>query len=76
MKAPEFTAALDKFVTDHDRRVHHCQWEKGAIYEKRSPRPKKGGGLYVFSLVGPEGTGYYRCWCNDYRGARVPQEAK
>lgn len=68
--APALKLALEQILARHDERNDCDLYRPGAIYE-RGPRPKKDGRRYFFALVGPEGQGYYPCWCNGPRAVVV-----
>lgn len=63
----DLLSALVAMLGRHDAAVGHTWYRKGEKYENRTARPRADGRAYVFQIAGPEGTGYYPCWCNPQR---------
>lgn len=65
---PDLLRELERIIQWHDEHRECDLWKRGELYE-RGPRPKNDGQRYRFAMVGPEGCGFYRCWCNPARAA-------
>lgn len=79
MKSPtahDLYLGLKEWLQRHDKTVSHIYYKKGEIYERRMARPKNDGKAYVFALVGPHGSGFYKCWCNPTRDLLARWEEK